>query len=496
MNTIKSTKILAFMILGVILVSVTTPEQELKTQQKDFAIFKQALLKIDAAAILSENDSVSQMLQQAENEFNTKVLSPIEEFKLLSRCASALHSSNTQLFPGKEVITEYVRKKKALPFDMIMINKRLYVTNKSADGSSGKKKNKEKVQEVLPEGAEILKIDGKTIDEWIIEISQFMGCTGRNTDYAYITAGSMFDFYRFLATTEQKNYVDVVYSVKSKEQTKQVRLTEPPVELISSRMENAGKVHKKDQKTDGKYKSYGNEAGCLIFPTFNDQDGFKYSKLLKKTFEKISKKKQFKVLIIDLRGNNGGSVQSELLGYLIGQPKVIGKVDIPKKPTRKELKKVKRDESFRTYKQEKRKLKKIKKKYPNFNGELYSSQVDPKLVYKGNVVILTDEHTLGSAALLTAQLQFFRNARIAGALPACSPSDAGGTMLQVKLPGSSNILTVDPTRLTTQTEENVPQQLTLDLEIVANYDAKPSNYKKNKADVAKKVVDHYSKIKE
>src|SRR5687768_4624690 len=104
------------------------PETELKQQQKDFAVFKKGLFSIESRVDRGISmDSIQQFVATAEQEFNDKVLTAIEEYKWYARCINLVQSGHTQVSPGRDVMREYVLKAKSLPFDMVMVNQKLYV---------------------------------------------------------------------------------------------------------------------------------------------------------------------------------------------------------------------------------------------------------------------------------------------------------------------------------------------------------------------------------
>lgn len=466
-----------------------SPAKEIASQVKDFKVFRNAMFKIEARLDRQVSmDSITRMFDAAEQEFATKELSALDEFRWYSRCASLVHSGSTQMIPGKAVLKEYVARKRSFPFDLVMINKRLYVSNKKAEENKSRKKKK--VLAVIPEGAEILKIEGKTIDEWMALISPYIGSDENDPVFKYTIAGNAFDFYRVLATTSNATLVPVEYKINGTVATKQVYLSYPPVELLSDRYRISSKQNKKDRKSDGKFKMAGKETAYFSFPSFYENDGFKYSQFLKKNFGKVKKRKA-KTLILDLRGNSGGTIQTELLGYLIPKQQSIGTFEISKKPSRKDRKYVKKmDHEYRIQRQNIRRYKKLKKKYPQFKGEMYSHSVDTSLIFKGNIIVLTDEHTFAAASMLAGQLKQLRNAKIIGSRPGGSYSNFNAGSLSVELPSSKNVLLVNPNVVSTNLEmSNGVAIREVDMEMVPEYSPKASVYKKNRELVVTKIVE-------
>lgn len=455
-------------------------------QLKEFDIFSHSLLTLDAHITDSTRELIKGKLDNARNKVSSTELQPLDLFRIYSKCISYANSTNTQIFPGKKVLQDYYKRQQSFPFDLVMYGGKLYVTNKSVAGSKSKKSKK--VPEILPEGAEIISIDGITIAGWMDSISGFVGSEKNNHAYVYVLSGAAFDFYRVLTLQAKNNYANIVYKHQGLENTHQVRLTYPPMELIGQRLKELHKEFKSEKKLNAKFRVY-EDVAYFEFPTFDKQDGTLYSQFLKKSFKKVRNKKITK-LIIDVRGNNGGMVQTELISYFLKRSEQIGTVKSAGNIARKDLKPVKKlDENFRKYKKERRSLKKALKRYPDYKGQIYNpGNTDTLLYYRGEVVVLCDEGTLGSAALLAANLQHFRSAKIAGSLPGSSAADNGGTSIEIRLKNSGNNMQTSPVTITTNTEDFHDQKYVLDIPLEPKYDPKASVRKKNKTSQVMELV--------
>jgi hypothetical protein len=468
------------------------PETELKQQQKDFAAFMLGLNVIESKLDRHVSmDSIQKVLLAAEKRFKTEVLTAIDEFKIYARCVDLIESGHTQAFPSKKVLTEYYKKGKSLPFDMVMVNKHLYVNGYAPEKPNAK--NKRNKSEDLVKGTEIIAIDGKSIAEWMVLIGEYIGSDEDDPGFEYTVAGQLFDFYRFIVTEKHTNRLQLDLVLKNDTLRESVRLTYPPLKYTQTRFKGAKKEHKKDVRTPGKFKLIGDTAAVFTFKTFEEADGFRYSEFLKKSFKKIKKKKKLTTLVIDVRGNGGGTIQTELMGYLLNKPQEIGTYQIAKKLKRADRKYLKKNDKFyRLYRQNVTKYKRFQKKHPQFKGQLFSHPIDTSLIYRKNIIVLTDEATFSAASLLACQLKTLRNAQLMGARAGGSFYVFNAGSLTYVLPHSGIQFILNPhvcrsTLADAAIDETVKD---VDVEIVPDYDPKASAYKKSWEAVVKTALTH------
>lgn len=469
----------------------TTSDLEIKQQQKDFETFRKGLLTIESRPDKHISmDSIQKVLLSMEKQFTAKTLSAVEEFKLYARCINLVQSGHTQATPSKEVFKEYVLKAKSLPFDMVMVNKHLYVTGYQEQKKSAKA-TKKKQNTAIPVGAEIVGIDGKPISDWMKTIGQFIGSDEDDPVFEYFIAGQAFDFYRFLATEEHKSQLDIHYILKRDTLVQSVQLTYPPIKLLFERFEKQEKQSKKDRRGFGQFKFIGADVAYFQFPTFVESYGTDYSKYLKKCFEKITKKKKIETIVVDLRGNGGGNVQTEFLSYFMTSQEVVGSYNIVKRLKRGERKHIKKNTpEFRRYKKNMRQFNRFERKHPGFDGQLVSMSVDTSLIFHGNIIVLTDEGTFSAASLLAAQLKTLREAEIIGSRPGGSFYACNAGTLQFVLPNSRISFIFNPNICASTLDGTTidPEIKKVDVEIVPEYEPKDAMYKKNWEAVVKTAL--------
>jgi hypothetical protein len=493
-NCLKSSLIVLIILLShaTFAIGTPSPETEMRQQQKDFTVFKKGIFLIEAKIDRHvAMDSIQRVFAATELEFSTKVLSPTEEYKLYAKCINLVQSGHTQVSPTRAVIRDYVVLGKSLPFDMVVVNKHVYVNGYAGDakkkpkGSAKRNKSQE-----IPKGAEIIAIDEMTIPEWMEKIGEFISSDEDDPAFEYVIAGQAFDFFRFLATEEHKNYLEVDYVVKNDTIRESVRLGYAPLKLMEERFKADEKQFDKDKKSFGKFKFIGN-VGYFRFPSFNDNHGKLYSEFLKKSFKKIRKKKGVETIIIDVRGNHGGNIQTELLSYFVSEPQVVGNYNIEKRLKRKERRHIKKNtEEFRRYKHNMREFKRFERKHPQFNGQVVTYPIDTALIFRGNVIVLTDEGTFSAASLLASQMKTLCNAQIMGSRAGGSYYACNAGTLKFTLPHSKITFILNPNvcASTLSTTSIDPDIKNVDVEIVPEYNAKPSVYKKNWEGVIKTAI--------
>ena len=138
-------------------------------------------------------------------------------------------------------------------------------------------------------------------------------------------------------------------------------------------------------------------------------------------------------------------MQYSFMKYLVGKGVNLGKYIIEKPNTRKNRKYVNKinihylRHTLMSYQQKK------KMERGSFNEGIQETEsLDTNLIYKGKIVVITDEGTFSSAAILACHLKTLSKAKIIGR-PAGGSFYAGnaGTLL-VKLPQSGFLIAINP----------------------------------------------------
>jgi len=432
----------------------------LKHQRLDFERFKTAFYQLEAKPFLHISS------QEVESNFNKlqdalrKPLTPLEQFKCYSVFLSALQCGHTSMLPNGAVFKEWSSKKQCLPFDVVMINKRLFIAPvhkndipKKAKNTPAEKQKPKKKKEELNSGTEIVSIDKKSIQSWVTAISPYISSDENGEDFKYYKSGQLFDFYRYLAIPSNKDSVEIRYMYKKDTLTQYVKLGYPLFHTLKERLD----PEKKRKKTEnfGTFSIEKNKYGYFRFETFKDSEGKKYDEFLKKSFETMQRQK-ISQLIIDVRGNTGGYIQGELLRYLIPGQTEIGKYRFEKQAKRRTMRKlgVKMfEESTRTYLKNIRKHKKIIKKSPNYDGSM-SVQPNRAARFKGKIIVITDEGTFSAAAMLACHLKTLSDAIIIGQTSGGTFYAGNAGTLPLKLKKSGFEIMLNPNAFSSQIQDS------------------------------------------
>lgn len=422
----------------------------LKNQRIDFERFQQAFYKIEAQPFLHfEEPQLEADLKELREKLRSP-LSPVEQFRLYSELIAKIQCGHTSVLPSKKAIREWGSMKQCLPFDVVMVNKKLFIAPTHPDdipkpkkGEKVVKEKQKKAREILKGGTQIYAIDKKSIDEWMKLISPYVSSDENGIDFKYFVAGQVFDFYRYIALPTNKDSVEIRYIYKKDTLSQYVKLGYPMIHTINERLDP--KINKKKEKEFGTFSIEKNKYGYFRFESFKNAKGKKYEEFLQTSFESMKKKKIDK-LVIDLRGNTGGVIQVELLRYLIPSGTPLGKYKFEKKFSRGKLRKMgikMNDEATKIYLKNMRTSKKIAQRMPDYDGEMTVPANLPNM-FKGEIVVITDEGTFSAASVLACHLKTLKEAKIIGETPGGSFYAGNAGTLPLKLKKSKMIIQVNP----------------------------------------------------
>jgi hypothetical protein len=413
-------------------------------QQQDYNVFTTVLTQKEGIIDLhTDKDSIHFYLKDLKSELNSEK-SLIEQFKLYSAVIEKLHGGHTQIMANKKVQSEWLRERNSLPFDIYLIGRHLVV---------GELVNEDKLEleldNAMPDwieaGAEVISINNKTIPEMMLEMGKYISSDEGSMDFKYYQAGQMFDFYRHLALPFETDSIPVKFISLDKDTIEVLYKTgKAPVHSMNSRLTSLSTEYYASEQNHGKFKILRNKYGYFRFKSFTSSTGVDYEYFLEQAFIKLNEQKINK-LVVDLRGNTGGVMQYSFMKYLVGEDVNLGRYIIEKPNTRKNRKYVNKinihylRHTLMSF-QQKRKM-----EQGSFNAGIQETDyVDTNLIYKGEIVVITDEGTFSSAAILACHLKTMAKAKIIGR-PAGGSFYAGnaGTLL-VKLPQSGFLIAINP----------------------------------------------------
>lgn len=429
--------------LSLFLLSVGKNETD--GQQKDLLVFKKVLLQKEGRLDLHVHERViREDLDFLREKFKTS-LSLIDQFKLYAATLSRIQCGHTQIHPNRDVLKEWLSHRKSLPFDYYLVGKRLVVNHTLPidlplihENKSEREKKKS-----IPAGAEIISIDGKTVSEMMEGMSRFISSDENSMAFKYYQASQLFEFYRHLNHPFSADSLLVVYVNAGDTVDTYFQLGAAPVHTMNQRLHRFSKEIDQNGLNIGAFNIIDNR-GYFRFKSFKASFGPKYEVFLRNSFGKL-KKRGITELVIDLRGNTGGAMQYQLMRYFVGEGVDLGRYVVEKPKNGFEnshLKKLNSD--YFKHRRMSRIQKRLVRRGEFNRGSVVSEEVDESLIFKGKVVIITDEGTFSSAAVLAGQLKSLVNAKIAG-------SEAGGSFysgnagtLILELPKSKFTLFINP----------------------------------------------------
>ncbi len=428
----------------------------LKHQRLDFQQFQDAFFKIEANPTLHLSEAELQADFKQLREDLRSPYSPVELFRLYSAFLSKIACGHTSVAPSKAAIRDWGSKKQCLPFDVIMVNKKLFISPihpddipKPKKGEPVVKQKAKKAKEILDGGTEIYAIDEKNIAQWMELISPYISSDENGIDFKYHVAGQLFDFYRYLALPQNKDSIRIDYVYKKDTLHQFVKLGYPLAHTLNDRLD-VKETKKEQEKNFGTFSIEKNKYGYFRFESFKNSKGPKYEEFLKTSFESMKKKKIDK-LIIDLRGNTGGIIQIELLKYLVPSGTELGQYVFEKKLSRKQLRKMgvkMSHEATRAYLKNIKTSQKLAKKSAQMGQMVVPANTSG--VFKGEIVVITDEGSFSAASILAAHLKTLCDAKIVGETAGGSFYAGNAGTLQVHLRKSNLILQLNPNFFATQ----------------------------------------------
>lgn len=431
---------------AIFLLSASKPIGPIERQQQDVKVFKEVLLAKEGTLDLHTDIKVlNRSLSRLENDMmNEKSL--LEQYKLYSRLLSLINCGHTQIHPNKATLKEWLSKRKSLPIDYYLVGKRLVVNRllKEDDPYIIDGRSKRARTRIIPTSSEILSIDNKTVPELMEGISQYLSSDEGGVDFKYYQSSYAFDFYRHLAFPFTKDSILVTYVYKNDTTDIYLETGAAPVNTMNKRIAATVGAFNASQKDQGKFRILNSKYGYFRFTSFQSSSGKSYEKFLEQSF-KVLDQRNIKKLIIDLRGNTGGAMQYSLMRYFVGEDKLLGRYIVEKPKHGFENKYLKKFsigymQHKRLSAQQRREIRRDKFD----NGRVYTEEVDKDLIYKGDIIVITDEGTFSSAAMLACHLKTMCGAKILGATPGGSFYSGNAGSIQLSLPNSELHVFINP----------------------------------------------------
>lgn len=454
--------IFSLFIFSSILLSFSKRDPGIKNQFDDYKVYTSILKAkegiIDIHVPMDSIEKNFELLNQALNERKTQ----IELFKLFSSTTAKIQCGHTQLQPSKQVIREWVLQKNSLPIDYILVGKKLFTKkiekNKKKTNVSTVKLSKEQKNKIIPSDCEIYSIDDRTVTNMISDISKYISSDENGIDFKYYQISQLFEFYRNITYPKEMDSVKIKYILKKDTIDTYLHNGYPPINSINKRLIEFEKKINKNAENKGEFNIQKGKYGYFKFVSFANCRGIAYEEFLKKSFETL-KNKKIKYLIVDLRGNTGGQMQYSFMRYIVGPNVKLGTyyVEKPKKMfENRHIKK--RNKFYFNHRLLSAVYKYKKKKKSDFDGTIYTAKIDENLVFKGKIIVLTDEATFSAGSILACNLKTLAKAKIAGQKAGGSFYKGNAGTLKVVLPKSKFFLFVNPNTFRTQLEDTIDSQ--------------------------------------
>lgn len=441
LRTLINISLMALLVLG-----LSVKEMSIEDQLVDFDVFKKVLIDKEGRLDLhTSEESILASIDSLENSLSTKK-SYLEQYKSYTKMLAAIQCGHTQIHPNKEVFRNWLAERNALPFDYFMQGKKLYVNellSEDDDFISENKSQKELKKKIKP-NSEILEIDHKTVPMMMEEIGKYLSSDENAVDFKYFQASQLFGFYRHLSMPFDSDSIQVKYVTGQDTLEMYFQPGTAPVHTINQRMKEGSEEFDKNEIDIGSFKIHRNKYGYFRFNSFKACYGKKYEEFLERSFKKL-KAKDIDKLIIDLRGNTGGVMQYSLMRYFVGEDVVLGRYVIEKPKKGIENKHIKKwNADYLKHRRMSRiQQRKLRKGVFN-NGTVKTGPINEDLIFEGEIVVITDEGTFSSAAMLACHIKTLCDGKIIGRPAGGSFYQGNAGTLQVQLPHSKMKLFVNP----------------------------------------------------
>lgn len=440
-RTLFNSCLVVLLVLG-----LSAKEMSVEDQLIDFDVFKAVLLDKEGRLDLHiSEEKILASIDSLESSLSSKK-SYIEQYKSYTKMLAAIQCGHTQIHPNKEVFRNWLAGRNSLPFDYFMQGKKLYVNQllPEDDDFITENKSKREVKKKIKPNSEIIEIDHKTVPMMMDEIGKYLSSDENAIDFKYFQASQLFGFYRHLSMPFSADSIQVKYVNGSDTLELYFQPGTAPVHTINQRIRESSEEFEKNETDIGSFKIHRNKYGYFRFSSFKACYGKKYEEFLENSFKKMSNKGIDK-LIVDLRGNTGGVMQYSLMRYFVGEDVILGRYVIEKPKKGIENKHIKKwNADYLKHKRMSRIQHRKLRKGVFDNGTVRTGPIDENLIFTGEIVVITDEGTFSSAAMLACHLKTLSKAKIIGRPAGGSFYQGNAGTLQVQLPHSKLKLFVNP----------------------------------------------------
>ena len=411
-------------------------------QQKDFALLKHALLNHFAGVYLyADSTLIDQKIKAVETALETPK-SDLELYRLYAQLLSETHCGHSQIWPNKKVFRSFFFSACSLPFDVILVDKRLYALS-----GFGKSPRVERYDEIT-------KINGQSIAEVLDVMYQYINGDAHSNTLKDQMFKDFFLLYYYLAFPKSDVF-EIEFTSQDSTQVAKLLPKQPPIKKYLRKMNQL--VLQAHEVNYGRLKVVQKDNYAVLkLPSFYRTAGGHFHAWVDLKFKQLQKS-GVQNLVIDLRGNGGGNFQDYLFGYLTDSKDPMGVITCKPSTRPKRIRRYKRwDLQFQISRFDMR-----RKKRALSRGELPKpKKIIPKnqpYTYDGQLYVLVDGGTFSAAANLAANLQDKCNATIIGTESGGGYSQGSTGLMQLKLPKSKFTTVVNPLHYSNEVKQRTPE---------------------------------------
>lgn len=444
-------RVVAYLLIAFLLLSGNW-DDPVRKQLRDIKRIESTLFaKEGTLDLYISNERIRKELDRLRQTLSNEV-SILEQFKAYSRLISDIGCGHTQIHPNKRVYRAWLTERAALPFDYYLVGKRLFINHLDEKDKRDIIENNPKLKKsaLHQDGTEIISINGKRVEEMMDSIGELLSSDEDHSSFKYFQAKHFFEFYRHLADPLMMDSIEIIYLKNSDTIVERVMPGAAPVHSINKRIFQYQSDRLEMEANMGTFRIIKNKYGYFRFKSFVSSSGSAYNAFLEESFSKL-KEEGIDHLVIDLRGNTGGVMQYDLVSYFTGPNVGLGSYVVSKPSNGKTDKGIKKMNGMylRHILLSKRQEQEIRSGRFS-DGRVLSPDVDTNLLFTGQVVVITDEGTFSSAAMLASHLKTLCNAKIVGRTAGGSFYGGNSGTLIVKLPSSGLSVLINPNTFKSQ----------------------------------------------
>lgn len=253
--------------------------------------------------MLYTNKSELLSLYEEQTSLIEDGMTEIEFFRILAPVLAKLNCGHTYM-KYSEGLEKYVYKSgNYLPLEVKIINDKAYIYKNYST-------------ENIPLGAEILEINGQSIEEILKVFLENLSSDGENTSFKYFQMNRSFSdlYFKFIDDPES---FSVTYTASTKAQSQETDLSAVSMEHIDA------KRNKEQKQKEPKLSIQDGYAVLTVssFDFYEESSRSSFKKVIDLYFKDL-KENNITNLIIDFRGNIGGDpyCASYIFAYLIDEP--------------------------------------------------------------------------------------------------------------------------------------------------------------------------------